>query len=258
MPAEEAVTPVALSITHARMAFDDTLIFSNLSLTLPFQEWTALLGPSGVGKSSLLRLIAGLKKSDETSKAHVETTNGAIVNDAIAYLGQTDLLLPWLNALDNATLSLKLRKHSASEEAQKQEKAKSLLTQVGLGEALYAYPHQLSGGMRQRVALVRTLIENKPIVLMDEPFSGLDALTRYQLQNLAVDLLQHKTVLFVTHDPTEALRLAHHIYLMEGKPAALQSIAKLSSRIPRDLKDSEVIEWQARLFDLLTKGRISS
>src|SRR3990167_3228776 len=116
---------------------------------------------------------------------------------------------------------------------------------------MHLYPHQLSGGMRQRVALVRTLMEEKPIILMDEPFSALDAITRYKLQALAVDLLKEKTVFFITHDPSEALRLAHIIYIMQGRPAFLKPVAHLSSAIPRELTDPETSKLQTDLFHQL-------
>ena len=134
------------------------------------------------------------------------------------------------------------------------EQAISLLQKVGLKHALHLYPHQLSGGMRQRVALVRTLMENKPVILMDEPFSALDAITRYQLQDLASELLQNKTVLFVTHDPNEALKLSHEIFIMQGRPATLKSIITLTSKIPRELFDEKMIKLQSSLFHELTKA----
>lgn len=247
---EHVKTP-HLIIENAALAYANQLIFSNINLQIPAGKWVALLGPSGVGKSSLLRLIANLTSPQEKSQGHIHTDNGIAVSDQMAYMAQTDLLLPWLNVLDNATLGFKLRKHSCTEYI---KKATSLLHQVGLNKALQLYPRQLSGGMRQRVALVRTLMENKPIILMDEPFSALDAITRYKLQALAADLLKDKTVLFITHDPSEALRLANDIYVMQGQPATLNSIATLTSVTPRDMTDPEVIKLQALLFSELSKA----
>jgi putative hydroxymethylpyrimidine transport system ATP-binding protein len=246
------ITP-DITIENASLSYASKLIFNQINLHIPAGQWLALLGPSGVGKSSLLRLIAGLTTPQEQSQARLSVSNGIPLHEQIAYMAQTDLLLPWMNVLDNATLGMKLRNQSINRQ-QNIERAKSLLTHVGLEHVLHHYPQQLSGGMRQRVALVRTLMEDKPIVLMDEPFSALDAITRYKLQALSAELLKHKTVLFITHDPTEALRLANEIYLMQGMPARLKSIASLSSAVPRSLTDPQLISLQALLFDELSQA----
>lgn len=244
--------PPHLHIENASLAYNGTPVFSRLNLTLPAGKWIGLLGQSGIGKTSLLRFIAGLTHSQEETEGTIYADNHLPVNQQIAYMAQTDLLLPWLTVLSNATLGLKLRPHADKMQADKLTQANSLLEKVGLSKASTLFPSQLSGGMRQRVALVRTLMEDKPIVLMDEPFSALDAITRYHLQALAVDLLKDKTVLFITHDPAEALRLAHHIYIMQGNPATLKSIAELSAPIPRSLSDPEVTYLQNLLFHELT------
>lgn len=245
------MTTPSITIENASLSYPNKVIFKDINLHIPAGQWLALLGSSGAGKSSLLRLIAGLTTSQEKSQGILSASNGLPVHEQIAYMAQTDLLLPWMNVLDNATLGMKLRQHSLNKK-ENIERAKSLLIEVGLEQALSLYPHQLSGGMRQRVALVRTLMEDKPIVLMDEPFSALDAITRYKLQALSAELLKNKTVLFITHDPTEALRLANEIYLMQGMPANLKSIASLSSATPRPLTDTELTSLQALLFDELS------
>jgi putative hydroxymethylpyrimidine transport system ATP-binding protein len=252
IPAEEEVNVPNIQIRQAALAFSGQTIFSDINIDLPAGLWLSLLGPSGIGKSSLLRMIAGLRLKEEHTTGTVAADNHLPVHKQIAYMAQTDLLLPWLSVLDNATLGLRLRYHAHATQTSEIEKAHSLLTKVGLSHCLHQYPHQLSGGMRQRVALVRTLLENKPIVLMDEPFSALDAITRYKLQALAVDLLQHKTVFFITHDPTEALRLANRIYIMHGRPATLKHVTELSSQTPRTLTDPDVIRLQALLYDELS------
>lgn len=236
-----------ITIEHASLAYNEKLIFSDVDLVLPAGKWVCILGPSGVGKSSLLKMLAGLVAKNFSGV--IKADNGVSVSQQIAYMGQTDLLLPWLTVLGNASLGCKLRGQT---EDKKIDQAKFLLELVGLGKVLDFYPHQLSGGMRQRVALVRTLMENKPIVLMDEPFSAVDAITRYKLHQLAADLLTQQTVLFITHDPTEALRLANHIYIMQGQPANLKPIADLNSQIPRSLLNPEIAHLQANLFDQLT------
>jgi len=235
-------------IKHASLAYQPQIIFANLSLTIPANQCVALLGPSGVGKSSLLKMLAGLTPA---VCGEIYADNALAIPPQIAYMAQTDLLLPWMNVLSNSMLGAKLR---GTINASIKHKAISLLTELGLHQALHLYPAELSGGMRQRVALARTLMEDKDIVLMDEPFSALDALTRYKLQNLASEKLRNKTVFFITHDPSEALRLANQIYIMQGEPASLTLAASLASSAPRDLSDPELGRLQAHLYQQLTAG----
>jgi putative hydroxymethylpyrimidine transport system ATP-binding protein len=164
-------------------------------------------------------------------------------------MAQQDLLLPWLTVLDNVTLGSRLR-------GEKPDfgRAHRLLAQVGLAGWANVRPAALSGGMSQRVALARTLMEDRPIVLMDEPFSAVDALTRLRLQTLAATLLGHRTVLLVTHDPIEALRLGHHVLIMSGRPASLQALPDLPGDPPRDPTEPEV---QAAYRNLLRQLEIA-
>lgn len=247
------MTTPNITITNASLSYANQLIFSDIHLTIPAGQWVALLGPSGIGKSSFLRLIAGLSSPQEQTHADITTNNAIPLAQQVAYMAQNDLLLPWMTVLNNATLGMTLR-NDAHNKQEQIARATFLLTQVGLEPVLSLYPHQLSGGMRQRVALVRTLMEDKPVVLMDEPFSALDAITRYKLQSLAAELLKDKTVLFITHDPTEALRLANVIYIMQGQPASLKCISSLTSSTPRSLSNPELTSLQTSLFDELTQA----
>lgn len=246
----------AISIRHADLAYANQPIFKNLNLQLPPGRWIGLLGASGIGKSSLLRLITNLPNPQQTFSGSIVADNAICVAKQTAYMAQTDLLLPWMNVLNNTLLSVKLRTHTKAQQKDKQAQALLLLEQVGLKDVIYHFPHQLSGGMRQRVALARTLMEDKPIVLMDEPFSALDAITRYKLQALAANVLHGKTVLFVTHDPLEALRLANDIYIMHGKPANLKLVANLETKIPREMSDAKLLQLQSLLFNELAEGSI--
>lgn len=237
----------ALHIKHATLCYEQQLVLADISLTIPNGTWVALLGASGVGKSSLLRLIAGIRQPAKIATYQLHSDTHSNVRQAIAYMGQTDLLLPWLSALDNVLLGYRLRGRTKGNI----ERAKELLKRVGLADKSHHFPQQLSGGMRQRVALARTLIEEKSIILMDEPFSALDAVTRHQMQELAVNLLRNKTVIFVTHDPTEALRLAHDIYLLHGTPAQLKHMASLPNNTPRPLTDPVLVAKQQHLYNEL-------
>jgi putative hydroxymethylpyrimidine transport system ATP-binding protein len=241
-----------VSIRNALVAFDHKILFENLNLELPAGKCTCLLGPSGVGKSSLLRFIAGLTTPNTTQQGEIVCDNKLTVSTQIAYMAQTDLLMPWLTAFDNALLNANLAETISPTLL---ERAKNLFHHVGLSGAEKKYPHELSGGMKQRVALVRTLLQNKPIVLMDEPFSSVDAITRFQLQTLAVDLLKNCTTLLITHDPLEALRLADDIYILSGQPAQLEKIISLKTSKPREPSSADITENQAVLFRALTTAQ---
>ncbi len=243
-----------IRIRNAALAYSNKTVFSDINLDISAGKWIGLLGPSGIGKSSFLRMIAGLTLPQEQSGGILYADNNIPLNQQVAYMAQTDLLLPWLTVLGNVLLGCKLRPQQRGEKAAAIAKATSLLEQAGLKQAHHLYPHQLSGGMRQRVALVRTLMEYKPIVLMDEPFSALDAITRYKLQETAAALLKDKTVLFITHDPVEALRLADSIYIMQGHPAGLKQVVELTSLAPRSLLDPEVTNLQGLLYQELARS----
>ncbi len=230
----------AVRVESARFGFEGALLFDGLELALERGRWTCLLGPSGVGKSSLLRVIAGLER--------LESGNLSVLGGAsVAYMAQQDLLMPWLSALDNVSLGARLRGEKPD-----RARALALLERVGLGPEADALPRTLSGGMRQRVALARTLMEDRPVVLMDEPFSALDAITRMRLQELASGLLAGRTVLLVTHDPLEALRLGERIYVMAGRPASLELAAAPDGPPPRKPGDHSLQALHAELLEQLT------
>ena len=241
-------TPPNIIIQDICFSYQNISLFNNFNLTIPAGKVTCLLGESGIGKSTLLRLIAHLSPSTSQEKmtGHIQCDTSQI-----AYMAQDDLLLPWLSALDNAILISELNHYSRSEKTDLIDQARSLFTRMGLKDCEAKLPRELSGGMRQRVALARTLLANKPIVLMDEPFSGLDALTRLHIQTLAAELLTNRTVLLVTHDLFEALRIGQEIYILSGEPAKLSYHLTLTSKTPRDLADPEVIQHQATLFHAL-------
>lgn len=244
----------AIHLNDVGLSYQHKAVFSHINLEIYPKEWLAILGTSGVGKTSLIRLLAGLCCKQETITGTISTNNNQPLAKQVAYMAQQDMLLPWLNAFDNAMLSANMEQLSTQEYLRKQELTDHLLDQVGLHSDKTLFPYQLSGGMRQRVALVRTLIQDKPFILMDEPFSALDTITRHQLHELACTLLKDKTVIFITHDPQEALRLADKIYLMSGLPAQLRMIAKPNQHKPRDIYEQQHAELHAHIFSELTKG----
>jgi putative hydroxymethylpyrimidine transport system ATP-binding protein len=247
-PSASASPPaVGVSIRQARLTFDGAAVFDGLGFSLPAGRWTCLLGPSGVGKTTLLRLIAGLAVPEPPTEVVAE--DGRPLAGRVAYMAQQDLLLPWLGALDNVLVGSRLRGEKTGPALT--GRARELLDKVGLGDRLRARPAELSGGMRQRVALARTLMEDRPVVLMDEPFSALDAITRLRLQELAARLLAGRTVLLVTHDPLEALRLGHGIHVMSGQPAAIGPAIAPAGPPPRPPDDPALLAGQADLLRLL-------
>jgi putative hydroxymethylpyrimidine transport system ATP-binding protein len=162
-------------------------------------------------------------------------------------MAQRDLLLPWLDILDNVLLGHRLRGDAAALEAAR-PRAHALLTDVGLGDRMGDRPEALSAGMRQRAALARTLCEARPVVLMDEPFAHLDAVTRLDLQDLAARLLSGRTVVLVTHDPLEALRLGHQVRVLSGSPFTVGPAIEPAGSVPRDPADPALLGLQARLI----------
>jgi putative hydroxymethylpyrimidine transport system ATP-binding protein len=241
-PAEPAP---AVHLEVERLAFEGRTLMEGLVLDLPAGRTTCLLGPSGIGKSTLLRLVAGLVPGAVRS-----ASDGLPLEGRIAWMAQSDLLLPWLSVEDNLLLGYRLRGARGAELARARERARELLARVGLAERARALPHQLSGGMRQRAALARTLVEDRPIVLMDEPFSALDAITRHRLQDLAAELLADRTVLLVTHSPLEALRLGHEVRVLDGSPARLGPSLRPQGAPPRTA-DPALLALEARLLEEL-------
>ncbi|WP_455374450.1 ABC transporter ATP-binding protein [Limibacillus halophilus] len=241
-----------LRLRQAGLTYGGRKLFDALDLDLEPGRTTCLLGPSGVGKSSLLRLIAGL---GDAASGRVSDETGAPLTGRIAYMAQQDLLLPWLSAEQNVLLGARLRGRARRDD---HERARTLLAEVGLAEAAKLRPAALSGGMRQRVALARTLFESKPIVLMDEPFSALDAITRYQLQALSAGLLRGRTVLLVTHDPLEALRLGERILVLTGRPARLEEAEAPSGAPPHAPDDPKLMRLQADLLERLARAKEES
>lgn len=193
----------------------DKRLFAPIDLTLPAGQWTCILGRSGVGKSTLLRLISGLEGGG-TFSGQITASDTYQLDGRISFMAQSDLLLPWLSVLENIVLGARLRGTKPD-----MSLAEDLLERVGLESCRHKKPAALSGGMRQRAALARTLMENRPIALLDEPFSALDASTRAEMQELSAQMLSEKTVVMVTHDPAEAVRLANQIVVLTPKGADL-------------------------------------
>lgn len=242
-------TPPSLHLDNVGLSLDGYSVLSGLSLVAPAGQTTCLLGPSGVGKSSLLRLIAGLLPGD----GQVRAGDGQPLAGRVAWMAQQDLLLPWANIVDNVILGARLRGEHIGSSVR--ERASTLLQAVGLGNWARHRPDALSGGMRQRVALARTLFEDRPIVLMDEPFSALDAITRLDMQDMAARLLAGRTVIMVTHDPMEAMRLGHQVLVLAGDPPQVGAAIIPPGPVPRPPDLPDLLRLQGQLLAHLRQGR---
>lgn len=240
-----------ITLLDFSLHFEGIPLFERLNVHFAAGRWHSVLGQSGVGKSSLIKAIAGLLQGYQEGGT-ICADDGESLDCRIARMAQDDLLLPWLTVAQNILLGPRLRQELNK---QKKEQALSLLEQVGLTGMAQRMPAQLSGGQRQRVALARTLMENKPIVLIDEPFSALDVSTRLQIQDLFVRLLKDKTVILITHDPMEALRLSQHIWLMRGQPAQVTQVLSMDRETPRPLDDPDLVRWQVALLAQLMSAQ---
>lgn len=210
------MTP-SLSGRHLGHSFGSVTVLDGIDFEVSAGETVALLGPSGCGKSTLLELVCGLRSPDSGSieVAGEATASGRL--EHCAYMPQKDCLLPWFNAIDNAALALRNRGRSRTTA---RKEADGLFRKFGLDGFQQSLPHQLSGGMRQRVAFLRTFLSGKEVLLLDEPFAALDAITRAELQEWLLPVLADgsRTVLLVTHDVEEALYLADSVLVMSARP----------------------------------------
>jgi ABC-type nitrate/sulfonate/bicarbonate transport system ATPase subunit len=249
---------VRLAIERLRHRFGALRVLEQIDLRVAPRTVVGLVGPSGCGKSTLLELIAGLREPEAGEIAIGEATEPAERLRQCAYMPQRDLLLPWMAAIDNAAIALR---NKGLGRRQARAAAAPLFERFGLAGFESAKPGELSGGMRQRVAFLRTLLAGKPLLLLDEPFAGLDAISRGEMQEwlagaLAVDA---RTVVLVTHDVEEALYLSDAVAVLSPRPATI--LAELSSPAPRELPRREVItrpeftEARERALEALAEGR---
>lgn len=208
------VTHVYVTEREAKLAID------RLSVTIMPGEFVSLVGPSGCGKTTILSIIAGLL---EPTHGSVRVYGDAVAGSSprVGYMLQSDYLYPWRTIMENASLGLELTKQWNRES---EERVRDLLNGMGLGGTEASYPHQLSGGMRQRVALVRTLATSPELLLLDEPFSALDYQTKLQLEDLVVDTLKarRKTAVLVTHDLSEAIAVSDRVIVLNRDPGTVR------------------------------------
>jgi ABC-type nitrate/sulfonate/bicarbonate transport system ATPase subunit len=216
-------------------AADDGMleVLRDVSFDVPAGDIVAIVGPSGSGKSTLLNMAAGLLTPDQGQVVVMgRPTSGAVDWGRVGYMFQDDRLLPWRVALGNVALALEA---GAMPAAERTRRAGAVLDLVGLGGFAKSYPHQLSGGMRSRVALARSLVGEPDLLLMDEPFSRLDAQTRGSMHRelLRIHAMRRISILFVTHDVEEAVVLADHVVLMSARPGRVRRTLDVALPQPR-------------------------
>jgi NitT/TauT family transport system ATP-binding protein len=217
---------------------------SGVSLHAAAGELLAVVGPSGCGKSTLLELICGLQRPDE----------GVLACAPAVLMPQRDLLLPWLSALDNAALALRI---AGLPRAQARARAAALFAELGLEGFEHAHASELSGGMRQRVAFLRTLLSGKRVLCLDEPFGALDAITRAEMQEWLAGALarEPRTVVLVTHDVEEAIVLADRVAVLSPRPGRVIEELEVELPRPRARTDATLIALRERALELLRGAR---
>lgn len=234
---------MSLELKNVSRTFAGKPAIRNITFSTKPGEIIGILGTSGCGKSTLLRAISGLDQDyDGEITIHGETTKG--VQKTTGFIFQEPRLFPWLNVLDNVTFALKGIKE------EKTRLGRRYLKSVGLDGSEHLYPKQLSGGMAQRVAIARALVTSPEILLLDEPFSALDAFTKMQLQDLLLDVWKtyQSTIVLVTHDIDEAIYLCDRVIILRGQPGEIVKELTIHEQRPRSRGSKRLAEWKTDIL----------
>ncbi|WIF94039.1 ABC transporter ATP-binding protein [Caminicella sporogenes] len=225
-----------LEVKDISKRFEDLLVVDNVSLELKENEFVSLLGPSGSGKTTIFNIIAGLIKPDN-GNVIIDNQDFTGKTGRVSYMYQKDLLLPWKKIIDNVALPLIIE---GVKKKEARERVKKYFKIFGLEGFEMKYPFQLSGGMRQRAALMRTYMFSKDIILLDEPFGGLDAITKKKMQYWLLEVIKNlnASILFITHDIEEAIFLSDRIYILSDRPASIKE--EINVNLPKPRK-SEIL-----------------
>jgi ABC-type nitrate/sulfonate/bicarbonate transport system ATPase subunit len=232
--------------------FEGTPAIGDVDLRVAAGEFVSIVGPSGCGKSTLFNVLSGLLRPDE-GRVQIDGRDVTGSTGHVGYMFQKDLLLPWRTVVGNIVLGAALTRGITDRD---EAEASELATRYGLGGFLDHYPHALSGGMRQRVALMRTLAAHRDVLLLDEPFGALDSQTRLEMQQWLLEVWDEldRTVLFVTHDVDEAVFLADRVLVMSPRPGRIAADIAVDIARPRDLATLTAPDFMAtkrRLLGLL-------
>ena len=239
-----------LSLENVTRRYGRVTALAGIELELRADEVLAVVGPSGCGKSTLLELVAGLQEPDEGVVTVLGATGAPERRASCAYMPQRDLLLPWRDALDNAALALECQ---GVRPPAPRRRAAPLFERFGLAQFEHVRPAELSGGMRQRVAFLRTLLPGRPVLLLDEPFGALDSITRAAMQEwLAGALAQEpRTVLLVTHDVEEAIFLADRVAVLSPRPGRVVAQLDVPLPRPRSTTDAAFVDLKRETLEAL-------
>ncbi len=240
---------MGLKIKQIRKSFEENLVLGDISFNVEKGEFISLIGPSGSGKSTLFGIIGGIIAPDA---GDVSVSEGSILNKTgqISYMPQQDSLFPWRTVLDNVLLGQELH-----EEADK-HRAIEMLEIAGLKDVIDSFPHELSGGMRQRVSFIRALLCPQDLLCLDEPFSALDEFTRSDMQKWLLNMWTQyeQSILFITHNIEEALFLSDKIIVLSDSPAEVKEIITVPFPRPREaslMLTDEFLEWKRKVIQTL-------
>ncbi len=246
------MTDTRLRLDGISLSFGDLQVIDNLSLTVRQGEFVSILGPSGCGKSTILKILTGAVPLEH---GKIEFDGEPLDPKArpFAFMPQRDALMPWRRIIDNTTVGLEIQGMSRK---QARRHVEPLIAEFGLSGFENHYPSALSGGMRQRAALLRTVVQDRPMLLLDEPFGALDALTRSRMQLWLEQMwLTHRwTAMLVTHDIREAVMLSDRIYVLSPRPTGLARMIEIPLERPRigdAVLRSRAAEIEAAILDLL-------
>lgn len=241
-----------LRAEHISKSYGEKHVLQDISIHLDQGELVSLLGVSGSGKTTLFHILSGLVTPDN-GKVYLRDNDVTSTPGSISYMLQKDLLLPHKKVIDNVSLPLVLK---GVKKAQAREKADPLFAEFGLEGTQYQYPSQLSGGMRQRAALLRTYLSSSGVALLDEPFSALDTLTKTSVHKWYLEIMQHidLSTLFITHDIDEAILLSDRIYILNGTPGTIKEEIVIREKKPRAedfALSEEFLEYKRKIISKL-------
>ncbi|OZI25973.1 ABC transporter ATP-binding protein [Bordetella genomosp. 9] len=261
-PTRATAAQPLLALSGISKTFGTVQALRELEVDIAPGEFVTVVGPSGCGKSTLFNIVAGLEEPDAGGRIDFlgKPCRARDLLGKVSFMPQRDLLLPWRSVIDNAILAVEME---GARRSDARRAALDMLPEFGLAGFEKQYPHELSGGMRQRVALMRTFMFNRDLMLLDEPFGALDALTRSMMQRWLLDVWQkhRRTILFITHDVDEALFLGDRVLVMTARPGRVKLEQKVSlprPRLPDIVTSPEFIELKRTLLGAIEEESLKS
>ncbi|MFC0015493.1 MULTISPECIES: ABC transporter ATP-binding protein [Allobacillus] len=238
-----------LELRHVSKSFGQKQVLQEISLHVSNGEFVSVIGPSGSGKSTMFSLIGGLLEPD-AGEIYLSGENITNKRGFISYMPQQASLFPWRTIMENVLVGQELQGKKDY------ERAEAMLERAGLGDVIHAYPHELSGGMKQRVAFIRALLSPQSLMLLDEPFSALDEFTRTDMQKWLLSIWEddEQSILFITHNIDEALFLSDKIIILSVNPAEIKEVIEVPFKRPRDeelLLSEEFLQWKRRIMEVI-------